>query len=127
MSNASTHRKIRWVDMIVKDPKGVSDFYSSVFGYSQKPCVEDELHTSYSLLDQDGHEVLGICDQGVFPNWVGGWVLYIDVEDFDASVAKAEVSGGEIIDQFEWSESGSKKRHCLVKDPSGAGVMICES
>ena len=123
----STERKVKWVDMIVKEPKKVTDFYSAVFGYSQGECVEDESHTSYWLKDSDGNQVLGICDEGVFPNWVGGWVLYMDVEDFDASVAQVEASGGEIIDQYEWSESGPKKRHCLVKDPSGAGVMICES
>ena len=122
----STDKKIKWVDMIVSEPKKVSDYYSAVFGYSQKPCIEDESHTSYSLVDSDGNEVLGICDAAVFPNWVGGWVLYMEVDDFEASVAKVESSGGEIVNRFEWSESGPKKRYCLTKDPSGAGVMIVE-
>lgn len=122
----ATERKIKWVDMIVKEPKKVSDSYSAVFGFSQKTCTEDDSHTSYSLIDSEGNEVLGICDEAVFPNWVGGWVPYMEVDDFPASVAQVEANGGEIVDQFEWSESGPKKKYCLTKDPSGAGVMIVE-
>lgn len=119
-------RRINWLDMIVAKPDETSFFYEQVFGFVRESLQEDENHTSYFV--KDGHEnVLGICDAGVFPNWVSGWLPYIDVENFDHSVSQIESSGGSIHQQMQMDFNWKNQRFCLAIDPSGAPVMICES
>jgi len=119
-------RRINWLDMIVDKPDETSRFYERVFGFVREGLQEDETHTSYSI--KDGNEsVLGICDAGVFPNWVSGWLPYIDVEDFDHSVAQIESSGGKIHQKMTMDSNWKGQRFCLAIDPSGAPVMLCES
>lgn len=119
-------RRINWLDMIVDKPEETSLFYEKVFGFEREALQEDEDHTSFFV--KDGNEnVLGICDAGVFPNWVAGWLPYIDVEDFEKSVAQIELSGGSIHTQMKMNFNWEGQRFCLAIDPSGAPVMLCES
>lgn len=121
-----TPRRINWIDMIVAKPDETSRFYERVFGFVREAVQEDQDHTSYSL--KDGEEnVLGICDAGVFPHWVSGWLPYIDVENFDHSVSQIQLSGGTIHSQMTMDFNWKGQRFCLAIDPSGAPVMICEA
>ena len=120
-------RNVNWIDMIVDEPDKVSSFYTDVIGMTREPLKEDETHTSYSIRDESGKDVLGICDAGVFPNWVQGWLPYIDIDDFEQRVAKVVESGGEIIKSMTSSYIWKGQRMCLVRDPSGAPVMLCEA
>ncbi|MEP4078017.1 VOC family protein [Haloferula sp.] len=120
-------KNVNWIDMIVRDPDKVSSFYTDVIGMTREPVKEDEEHTSYSLHDDTGEEVLGICDEGVFPDWVQGWLPYIDIDDFETRIAKVVESGGEIIKSMTMDYNWKGQRMCLVRDPSGAPIMLCES
>jgi predicted enzyme related to lactoylglutathione lyase len=88
---------------------------------------EDENHTSYSMRNANGQDVLGICDEVVFPNWPHGWLPYIDVRDFDARVAKVAEAGGEILREMTMDYHWKGQRFCLVRDPSGVPFMLCEA
>jgi predicted enzyme related to lactoylglutathione lyase len=118
---------VNWLDMIVKEPERVSRFYSEVVGLSREAVPEDADHTSYSLHNALGKEVLGICDEAVFPDWVQGWLPYVDVRDFDARVAKVEQAGGVIVHQMTMDYRWKGQRFCLLRDPSGAPFMLCEA
>lgn len=118
---------VNWLDMIVKDPDRVSNFYAEVAGLSRNAVPEDEAHTSYSLHNASGREVLGICDEAVFPDWVNGWLPYLDVRDFDVRVAKVTAEGGEIVRRMTMDYRWKGQRFCLVRDPSGAPFMLCEA
>ncbi|MEO5916652.1 MAG: GNAT family N-acetyltransferase [Luteolibacter sp.] len=118
---------VNWLDMIVKEPDRVSRFYTEVIGLSREAVPEDADHTSYSLHNASGKEVLGICDEAVFPEWVEGWLPYIDIRDFDARVAKVAEAGGAIIRQMTMDYRWKGQRFCLVRDPSGAPFMLCEA
>lgn len=122
----SNIKRIGWLDMIVDNPEATSTFYEKVFGFEREPFVEDENHTSYSLKDGP-KEILGICDAGVFPNWVPGWLPYIDVADYNQSISQIEQSGGKIHKEMTVNYNWKGQRMCLAIDPSGAPVMICES
>ena len=112
--------------MVVPNADETSTFYSKVFGYRCEAEDEGDGHTSYYVKDGDD-DVLGVCTEAVFPDWVKGWVPYIDVEDYDFSVSQIVVSGGKIHDQMIFNHKFKGQRHCLVIDPSGAAVMICET
>ena len=120
-------RTVNWMDMIVKEPDRVSRFYTEVVGLSREAVEENETHTSYKLLNESGDEVLGICDAAVFPDWVEGWLPYIDIDDFDRRVAKVAEAGGVILIQMTMDYRWKGQRFCLVRDPSGAAVMLCEA
>lgn len=119
-------RRINWIDMVVDNPDKTSRFYESVLGFERSPLEEDAEHTSY-LVQDGGQEVLGICDAAVFPNWVSGWLPYIDVEDYEQSVSQIEGAGGRIHQEMTVNYNWKGQRMCLAIDPSGAPVMICES
>ena len=88
---------------------------------------EDDEHTSYSLQNREGADVLGICDEAVFPDWVRGWLPYIDIDDFDNRVTMVEQAGGTILKHITMDYGWPGRRFCLVRDPSGAPVMLCET
>ena len=123
----SAKGQVNWLDMIVQDPDRVSRFYTEVAGLTRDPVPEDDTHTSYSLLNAAGKGVLGVCDAAFFPNWVEGWLPYLDVPDFDARVAKVAEAGGEIVRQMTMDYHWKGQRFCLVRDPSGAPFMLCEA
>ncbi len=118
---------VNWLDMIVAEPERVSRFYMEVAGLSRQAVEEDATHTSYSLHNETGKEVLGICDEAVFPDWVQGWLPYIDIDDFDKRVAKVASAGGVILKQMTMDYHRAGQRFCLVRDPSGAPLMLCEA
>ncbi|BCX48002.1 glyoxalase/bleomycin resistance protein [Haloferula helveola] len=110
--------QIRWIDQIVSDTKGVSDFYSDLFGFEQEAVDEGNGLTSYCLNDKEGESVFGIVEERVFKDWPHGWVLYFEVPDdeYDSYCARAGEMGAEIIRK--------SPMQCLMKDPAGAPIVI---
>jgi len=122
----STTKRVTWIDMIVPDSDVTSQFYCNVFGFEREGVDEGGGHTSYQIKDE-GESVLGIFADSVFPGWVRGWVPYIDVDDYDHSVAQITESGGKIHREMTMDFNWTGQRFCLAIDPSGAPVMICET
>jgi len=110
--------QIRWIDQIVPDTKNTSNFYTDLFGFSQEPVDEGDGVTSYCLNDKDGKNIFGIVDEVNFKDWPHGWVIYFSVEDseYDEYCEKAESLGAKIIYK--------SPIQCLLKDPSGAPIVI---
>ena len=122
----STIKRVNWIDMIVPDSDTTSQFYCNVFGFQREGEDEGGGHTSYHI--KDGTEnVLGICADAVFPNWLRGWIPYIDVEDYDHSVSQIRDSGGQVHQEMTMNFNWVGQRFCLAIDPSGAPVMVCEA
>ena len=113
-------RRVKFIDTVVPNPTETADFYCKVFGFTQQEEDEGEGYISYHIKDGD-EEVLGVCTDAVFPDWVKGWVPYIDVENYEESVSQVKLTGGKVIAEMNWGH-----RVCLVVDPSGNPAMICE-
>lgn len=120
-------KNVYWIEMVTDDTDQVSSFYSEVIGLQREAVPEDDSHTSYSLRDDEGGEVLGICDKGIFKSTPAGWLPYIHVENFEESVSKVESAGGKILQQTAMDYHWKGQRFCLVSDPSGNRVMLCET
>ena len=116
----SSIRRVNFLDTVVSNASETSDFYCKVFGFSRQEEDEGEGNVSYHIKDGD-KEVLGVCADGAFPDWVKGWVPYIDVENYEESVAQVKSTGGKVFAEMDWG-----RRFCLATDPSGNPVMICE-
>ncbi|MGJ8653751.1 MAG: VOC family protein [Opitutaceae bacterium] len=108
--------RIQWADQITSEPKKTTDFYSKLLGFGQTPVEEPNDCVSYCLTNEKGEEVFGIVDEINFQGWAPGWVLYFEVDDFEAQCEKAEKLGGTIIHKG--------KNQCLIRDPSGAPIVL---
>ncbi len=114
---------IGWHDLTVKDAENVSDFYKEVVGW-EKVGLSMGDYDDYCM-NNPGEEVpaAGICHaRGVNANLPPQWLMYIQVENLDASLEKVKNMGGKVIgDKREWGDGF----YCLVQDPAGAHVMLC--
>jgi predicted enzyme related to lactoylglutathione lyase len=106
---------IAWFDLTTDRADELRDFYADVAGWGTQGIdmggYEDYVMTN----GEDG--VAGICHKrGCNEGQPGGWMLYINVADLDASLAKAVGRGGKQIG--ETRDVGG--RMAIVEDPSGA-------
>ena len=108
--------KLCWIDHTTSEPEKTADFYSDLLGFIQDPVDEGDGHTSYSMNDEEGNAIFGIVDEVNFKDWPNTWVVYFEVEDFEAKCEQIETLGGRILIK--------KEKSCLLVDPSGAPVLI---
>ena len=115
--------RIGWQDLTVGKAEDVRDFYSEVVGWKTMP-LDMGGYDDYVMLSPDGQAgVAGVCDaRGVNANLPPQWLIYINVEDLDASIASVQALGGEIVDSPRELGEG---RCCVIRDPAGAvcGLM----
>ncbi len=68
--------------------------------------------------------VAGICHaRGMNAHLPPQWLLYITVENLDASLHKCVQLGGKIIGEKQGM--GEQGHYCLIQDPAGAYMMLC--
>lgn len=113
--------KIGWIDMTVDDASGVRDFYAKVAGWDFQEVSMGE-YADYTMLSAGGDAVAGICHaRGGNAELPGGWLIYIVVEDVDASAAACSANGGEIVVAPRGLAGG---RFCVIRDPAGATTAL---
>jgi predicted enzyme related to lactoylglutathione lyase len=111
-----------WNELNTRDPEASKAFYGSVFGWGFE---EREFETgAYASLKLGEATVGGMIDiTGRAPDEVPAhWLVYFAVEDIDATVAKAQETGGGLaLEPFDITEVG---RIAIVKDPFGAVFAV---
>jgi predicted enzyme related to lactoylglutathione lyase len=87
---------MRWNEQMSYDFEGSKDFYGAVFGYEYGDTSSG---FSYATFKVDGRDVGGIggLHAGVPAGTQAGWRVYFGAADTDASVARAQASGGSVI------------------------------
>jgi uncharacterized protein len=90
----SANRPI-WFELTTSDPDGARRFYEALFGWTYEIGGED---TGFYSMCKIGNENAA----GLGPNMPGqemppAWSVYFGVADVDASVAKAQQNGGQVI------------------------------
>ena len=79
-------------------------------------------YADYSMTTPGGEAVSGICHaRGSNAQLPKGWLIYITVEDVDASAAACREHGGEVVVPVSGLAGG---RFCVVRDPSGAVAAL---
>lgn len=114
---------IVWTDLTVENAEAVRDFYAAVAGWTPQP-VSMGAYDDYSMCTASGAGSAGICHaRGVNANIPPQWLVYITVEDLDASIERCKELGGEVVD-------GPRKlgnnRFCVIRDPAGAVAGLYE-
>lgn len=122
MSDSSQIGKIGWIDMTVDDADGLRDFYKSVVGWETEAVSMGD-YSDYSMIAPGSSEaVSGICHaRGSNAELPGGWLIYINVADIEASAAACTANGGDILVEPKGLAGG---RFCIIRDPSGATAAL---
>jgi len=113
-----------WNEFMTRDYAGGKAFYGSVFGYTFTEVGGDDFQ--YSMVELDGRAVAGL---GVLPDEVPAhvpphWRVYFEVEDPDATAARAIELGGSVLRPPGDSPYG---RHGDLADPQGAMFSVIRS
>jgi uncharacterized protein len=110
-----------WNELESRDPAAAKDFYRAVFGWGFEDHEMGEM--TYTEWQLDGRAVGGMADiRGRVPDAVPAhWMAYFGCEDADASVARVEELGGEVMFGPIDIPAG---RFAMVADPWGAGFAV---
>jgi len=109
-----------WMELSTEDPKKAGKFYADLFGWTLKPSSMDG---NYTELWQGDAPIGGMA--GIGPEQKGvpsHWRVYWQVEDVDASAAKAKSLGGNVV--FGPMDIPTVGRFASLSDPQGASFSI---
>ena len=108
-----------WNECVTGDVKAAVGFYSAVLGMGSEDMDMGEAGNYTILTNAEGRQIGGCMDLGMFPEGTPPhWNVYFNVEDVDASVAKAEELGAKsAVPAMDVPGVG---RMAMVGDPQGA-------
>ena len=122
MSNNSEIGKIGWIDMTVEDAPALRDFYKAVVGWTSQDVSMGDYNDYAMIAPGSGDGVSGICHaRGSNAELPPGWLIYITVEDVDASAEACKTNGGKLLVTPRGLAGG---RFCVIEDPSGAVAAL---
>ena len=102
-------------------PGARSQFYADVLGMGSEDMDMGEADTYTVLTNAEGRQIGGAMNPPMLRASPPHWNVYFNVEDVDASVAKAEELGAQIVaPAFDVPGVG---RMAMVADPQGADVQ----
>jgi predicted enzyme related to lactoylglutathione lyase len=114
-----------WIDTSQPDPEAATAFYGGVFGWEFEDVMPADSPTRYFIARIRGGDVAAIGSQagGSAPSAV--WNTYIWVDNADATAAKVQAAGGEVLMQpFDVGDSG---RMAVFADPEGAAFSVWQA
>ncbi len=114
--------KPMWFDLTVENADEVSDFYAAVVGWEKQPLSMGEYDDYVMKVPKGGEGATGICHaRGSNAYIPPQWLIYVMVENLDASIEKCKNLGGNIIGE---KRKMGEQHYCLIQDPAGAYMMI---
>jgi hypothetical protein len=111
-----------WNECVTPDVAKAAAFYADVLGMGSEPMDMGEM--KYTVLtDVDGRQIGGMVDLSMLPEGTPPhWNVYFNVEDVDASVAKAgELGGTTVAPAFDAAGVG---RMAMLSDAQGAMFWV---
>ena len=122
MADKGNVGRIGWHDITVDDAPALRDFYAAVIGWT----VEDTSMGDYSyytmITPHSGEAVGGVCHaRGSNTGLPAQWLMYLTVEDLDASIEACLAKGGKVVRDPDGLMGG---RFAVISDPVGAVVAI---
>ena len=119
MSDSSKVGKIAWTDLTVPDAENLRSFYSRVTGWTSEPVSMGDYSDFSMVPPADGDPVAGICHaRGGNADLPPVWLIYIIVEDLEASLEACIDGGGKVLVGPKGMGPGSS--YAVIKDPAGA-------
>ena len=115
-----TKRNIVHIEIPTKDAKASAEFYQNLFGWHMETVEE----MNYTMWDPHAGPGGGFSqvDENVKP---GDVHIYVNSDDIEADLKKAESLGGEIL--FPKSEIPNTGWYGMFKDPTGNTIALYTS
>lgn len=116
---------ITWTDLTVANASEIRDFYRAVVGW-EPDAVDMGGYSDYNMVAPGtGRPTAGICHaRGANADLPAHWLVYINVEDLDASIEQCRKLGGAVVAGPKgMSDQG---RYCVIRDPAGAVAALFE-
>lgn len=113
-----------WIELATADKAAGSQYYASMFGWelTQTGKYENGTH-GYTLFKVNDQSTAGAFQ--LEPEWKAepAWQVYFEVENFDATAARACALGGE---QGFWRDAPNAGRLGVIIDPGGGIFRIAQ-
>ena len=117
---------IGWVDLTVPNAGEVRDFYAQVVGWKPQGLDMGGYEDFVMAAPGSGEGKAGICHaRGGNAGLPSVWLVYLMVEDLDASAARCVELGGKILAPAR--SAGPSGRFCVIQDPAGAVAALFQS
>ena len=118
--------QVGWTDLTIENADEVRDFYAAVVGWNPSP-VDMGGYSDYNMnAPASGETKAGVCHaRGANADLPPVWMVYITVEDVDASAAKCVELGGKVLTGPKGF--GGEGRYCVIQDPAGAVAALYSS
>ncbi len=116
---------ITWADLTVENAERLRDFYSAVVGWTSLG-VDMGGYSDFNMNDPEtGTPLAGVCHaRGGNAELPPVWLIYVNVEDIERSVARCVELGGQVISGPKGV--GGQGRYCVIRDPAGAALALFE-
>ena len=122
MADQGNVGKIGWHDITVEDAPGLRDFYTAVVGWKPDEVSMGDYSDYTMLTPHSGEAAGGVCHaRGSNADLPPQWLMYIIVEDLDASVEACLDNGGTLVREPAGLAGG---RFALIADPVGAVTAL---
>lgn len=114
--------KVGWIDISVDDATGLRDFYADVTGWQPESVSMGDYDDFTMNTPHGANAVAGICHaRGSNADIPRQWLIYITVEDVDASARACTEQGGKVIVA---PKALGDARFCVIEDPAGAVAAL---
>lgn len=115
---------ISWTDLTVPNAVELKEFYEAVVGWTDSPVEMGDYQDFCMNRPGDGQTVAGICHaRGENADLPAQWMIYVNVQDLDQSVALCEARGGKVLRAPKDFGGG---RCAVIQDPAGACIALFE-
>lgn len=113
---------IGWVDLTVPNADEVRDFYGAVVGWTPTGLDMGGYQDYVMASPVTGSPVAGVCHaRGANAELPPVWMVYLIVENLDASIAAVNERGGQVI---AGPRQMGAARYCVIRDPAGAVAAL---
>lgn len=122
MAHENEAGRIGWIDITVDDAEGLRDFYAAVAGWKPENVDMGEYADFNMTMPGSGTPAAGICHaRGGNAELPRQWLIYITVEDAEASAAICTERGGRVL---VGPKSMGGGKFAVIEDPSGAVAAL---
>lgn len=117
---------VAWTDLTVEDAEGVRRFYEAVVGWTSEPVDMGGYRDFNMTTPEGGRTVAGICHaRGGNADLPARWLVYLVVDDLDASIERCRELGGEVVAPPRGDAASG--RFCVIRDPAGAVAALFQA
>lgn len=116
---------ILWTDLTVENAETVRRFYSEVVGWESRGVDMGGYQDFNMVPPGQDTPAAGICHaRGGNRELPPYWLIYLSVENLDASLQRCAALGGKLLLGPKSIEG--QGRYCIIADPAGAVAALFE-